>query len=279
MDSYRDCCLTCDTSNTPAAAHIKQYRTCCVLCTQRRCCESCGKSGEVKVDAAVAANRINTFTPITAVETPVLEDITSAWALACPKTLKTKNRVDLCCTTTQAAIIAATKCATSAACATKKQHVHQKAWWPRSSSSLSHPERLMSSPASAVGVKVVGRGRTITLRPSPRPPLRSSAAVDPAPGRAAPARNSEATPRATPPNASATLEQSVTSSIATRPCLLQMLLPWLDLDAALLVFRRLTKQLDGEKYGIAWSISRRKERGISTSRGPTKRAWMTESCR
>ena len=134
-------------------------------------------------------------------------------------------------------------------------------------SSVAHPERALPSPASAVGAKVVGRGRTITRLPSPRPPLRSSAAAVADPGRrpaADPTRNSEATPRATPPNASATLERSVTSSIATRPCLLRMPLPGLNLDAAaapLLVFR-LTKQLAGEKYGIAWSMSGRGGRDL-----------------
>lgn len=116
---------------------------------------------------------------------------------------------------------------------------------------------------------MVGRGRTITLRrSSPRPPLLRSSAAVADPGRPAdPTRNSEATPRATPPNASATLERSVTSSIATRPCLLQIPLPGLNLanpnlDAVPLPVLRLTKQLAGEKYGIAWSISARGDRNL-----------------
>lgn len=139
------------------------------------------------------------------------------------------------------------------------------------SSGVAHPERALPSPASAVGAKVDGRGRTVALRPSPPPPLRSSAAVADLgrPAAADPTRNSEATPRATPPNASATLERSVTRSIATRPCLLRMPLPGLNLvePAAppLLVFR-LTKQLACEKYGIAWSMSGRGERDLQVWR-------------
>lgn len=149
---------------------------------------------------------------------------------------------------------------------------------PHLNSSVAHPERALPSPASAVGAKVVGRGRTISRRPSPRPPRRSSAAAVADSGRPAddPTRNSEATPRATPPNASATLERSVTSSMATRPCLRRMPRPGLNLDAAPLPVLRLTRQLAGEKYGIAWSISQVDERGIYKSGGPTPRACYTE---
>lgn len=148
------------------------------------------------------------------------------------------------------------------------QHIHSALFVVRrSNSSVAHPERALPSPASALGAKVDGRGRTITLRPSPRQPLRSSPAedadADADPGRPAdPTRNSEATLRATPPNASATLERSATSSMATRPCLLQIPLPGLNLDAAPLLLLRLTRQLEGEKYGIALSISGRGETNL-----------------
>lgn len=129
----------------------------------------------------------------------------------------------------------------------------------QSKNSVAHPERARPSPASAVGAKVVGRDRTIILRPCPPPRLlllllllvgsASPTAVDPDPG-GDPARSAEATPTATPPNASTTLDRSATSSIATSPCLRHTPLPGLKVGGVgvecLALLR--TRQCAGLKY-------------------------------
>lgn len=126
-------------------------------------------------------------------------------------------------------------------------------------SRVAHPEGARPSPASVVGAKVAGRGRIIILRPCPPPrPLlllllvggaSPTAAVHSDPG-GDPARRAEATPTATPPNASTTLYRSATSSIATSPCLRHTPLPGLKMDSvgvACLAFLR-TRQCAGLKY-------------------------------
>ncbi|CAM9257858.1 unnamed protein product [Ectocarpus sp. 8 AP-2014] len=127
-------------------------------------------------------------------------------------------------------------------------------------SRVAHPERARPSPASVVGAKVAGRGRTIILRPCPPPRLLllllqldggaiPTAAVHSDPG-GDPARSAEATPTATPPNASTTLDRSATSSIATSPCLRHTPLPGLKMGgvgvACLALLR--TRQCAGLKY-------------------------------
>ena len=79
-----------------------------------------------------------------------------------------------------------------------------------------HLEITRSSPAPVDGAKVAPRVRSTFLRPSPLPPLLRG----PSPGAAdlvGPTRLAEATPTATPPNASATLDRSATNSTARIP--------------------------------------------------------------
>ena len=91
--------------------------------------------------------------------------------------------------------------------------------------------------------------RSKHLSPAFTPPLlRGPSPV--AAGPVGPTRIAEATPTATPPKASATMDRSATSSTARIPRRLQSPLPWLRCDTVVASRLRRTTRL-GEKYRVS----------------------------